>query len=341
MNIVLEGTITTLEPISIVLPDTGVATMTVLVNGEAQQTAYIPAGTLRGTLRRNACFALMESEASRNNPWSLFTVYNNVLGQNKDSESSEEVIDLVKINATRKANPIIDTFGSGLGFKSTLEVAHAVPLQPIANIKLRGARRDLDADQEVLSDMPASEQALWQARTAANSRRARIDAQKTAMQRAARALKGEEKEAAERAMAELDAQLEIAKGEMMGMAVSTRQPIDYEAMPLGAVLKHSMRLVNANENTLSVLLASLNYLSANPRVGGQRARGAGQIEADYTVKRIEGFDAAVLGTLHVGGFQPAQFNAVSSTGEQWYRDALQRWERMKNGELDLNWAANG
>lgn len=341
MNIVLEGSITTLEPISIVLPDTGVAKMNVLISGEVKETAYIPAGTLRGTLRRNACFALMEREAQLGRPWSLFTVYNNVLGQNKDSEAAEEVIDLVKINEARKANPIIDTFGSGLGFKSTLEVAHAVPVQPISLIKLRGARRDLDADYEVLSEMPASEQALWQARTAANSRRARIESEKTTMQRAVRALKGEEKEAAERALAEIDSELEKAKSEMLGMMVSTRQPIDYEAMPMGAELTHSMRLVNANQNTESVLVASLNYLSANPRIGGQRARGAGQIKAEYSVKRVDGFNAEVLGTLSVGAFQPAQFRGSSAEHDEWYRDVLKRWEFMKNGDLELNWAAMG
>jgi len=335
-NLIFTGTLTTVQPVSIVSPppegsrkDPRPAAMPVNFPGGLQETAYIPAGTLRGTLRRGVGFALMKAASANQHPWTLERTYNLLLGQNKDAEQEVEVIDVLGLKAQRLAEPMLALFGSGLGFKSTVEVAHAIPDSPVAPVTVRGTRHDLDHDPETLDLMTETEQGLWRQRTAANNRRAKLQIQLDQVTRAARQASGKEKDALTAKAKALDDAVKAEEAQMLGMAVSTRQPVDYQALPAGLTMSHSLRLMNSSPDTEALLLAALNYLSLNPVIGAQRARGAGEIRAEYAVKRVDGLDAPVpLGRIAIGGFDRAAFTPQDEKAGQWYETALARWQEL-------------
>jgi hypothetical protein len=340
-NLIFTGTLTTVQPVSIVPPppegsrqDTKkVATMPVNFPGGLQDTAYIPAGTLRGTLRRAVGFALMQAAQDHDKPWTLERTYNLLLGQNKDAEQEVEVVDVVGLKALRDAEPMLALFGSGLGFKSTLEVAHAIPDSPVAAITVRGTRHDLDHDPEALDMMAETQQGLWRQRTAANNRRAKLQIQLDQVTRSARQATGKEKDDLNKKAEALKAAVEAEEAQMLGMAVSTRQPVDYPALPAGLTMCHSLRLMNATPDTEALLLAALSYLSLNPVIGAQRARGAGEIRAEYQIKRVDGLKAPeTLGRILIGRFEPAAFELGDGKEGGWYEAALARWRELLKNE---------
>ena len=336
-NLIFTGTLTSVQPVSIVPPppegsrqDTKkVATMPVNFPGGLQETAYIPSGTIRGTLRRGVGFALMKAANEQKNPWTLERTYNLLLGQNKDAEREVEVVDVVGLKAQRDAEPMLALFGSGLGFKSTVEVAHAIPDNPVAAITVRGTRHDLDHDPEALDMMAENEQGLWRQRTAANNRRAKLQIQLDQVQRAARQASGKEKDDLNQKAEALKAAVAAEEAQMLGMAVSTRQPVNYQALPAGLTMSHSLRLMNATADTEALLLAALSYLSLNPVIGAQRARGAGEIRCEYQIKRVDGLDVPKpFGRILIGGFEPARFDPSDDSTEAWYDGTLTRWQEM-------------
>ena len=128
-RIIINATLTTVQPVSIRLPDQDghpVMTRGIDSEGQPKKTAYIPATTVRGKLRRLAVQPLMEAAAAAGKPWTLHQVYEAMLGQDAASEASEE-IDLAALKKRRADNHIVDLFGAGLGVKSRLSVGHFVP----------------------------------------------------------------------------------------------------------------------------------------------------------------------------------------------------------------------
>ena len=163
----------TLAPVSIVAPPaegskaTGHPTMP---RGDGE-TAYIPASTLRGKLRRGVVMPLAALAAKEGKPWRLPRLYSLLLGQDTESEKKAEIVDLKAIAKLRAAEPILDLFGVGLTLSGRLMVSHLLPVENVAPITITGSRHDLDDDESVVDMMTADDRATFEGRGMANTER--------------------------------------------------------------------------------------------------------------------------------------------------------------------------
>ncbi len=308
-KIIINATLTTVQPVSIKLPEqSGHPKMTrgVDSDGRPKKTAYIPATTVRGKLRRLAVQPLMQQAAAAGKPWTLHQVYEAMLGQDASSETSED-IDLVALKKRRADNHLVDLFGAGLGVKSRLSVGHFVPVVDVEPEAFAGVRKDLDSDIDVLDAMADSEVSRFVNRNATNSKRAAAEAvvKKLASQvrKAEKAVQDATEIKAALALAEAQRnELLAAMGEMKN---STKTLFSYEAMPSGIELKSRMIIDKATAKDLSTLLGALDLFSRTPVLGAQTARGCGEVCGNFQLLDGEG---AVLGVVSVGGYAPSQVN---------------------------------
>ena len=308
-KIIINATLTTVQPVSIKLPDQdGHPKMTrgVDSDGQPKRTAYIPATTIRGKLRRLAVRPLMEAAAKAGKPWTLHQVYEAMLGQDAASEASEE-IDLVALKKRRADNHMVDLFGAGLGVKSRLSVGHFLPAVDVQPESFAGVRKDLDSDTDVLYLMDQTEVDKFAGRNANNSKRSAAEALVTGMARQIRkAEKGgqdvtEQKAALALAEANRDA-LVLAMGEMKN---STKTLTSYEAMPAGIELKSRIIIDKATAKDMATLMGALDLFSRTPVLGGQTARGCGEVAGSFEMSDQDG---TLLGVISVGGYAPSKVN---------------------------------
>lgn len=333
-DLLLEGTIATIGPVSIQMPDAGEAGTRMPIagpDGVLTETGYIPATTIRGALRRAAVLPRMRAAAAAGSPWAMATIYARLIGQDAESEkkkSDDTPVDLQNIERLRNSDPALALFGCGLGVKSTLEVSHALPLVATALITLTGVRKDIDEDVENLAFLADHDKDIWLRRSAAVTRRVHRQAELDTLQRSLRKLSDAEKEAAKTKMAEIEREIAGIEGEMGDMLNTTKMLTSYRALPPGVTCRHSMRIRRENSDKAGQMFAGLNALSLSPLIGAQVARGCGEIRAEYEVRRIDGMSVEVLGTVEVGGSQPARFTSVNDAGRKWWADARAAWEGL-------------
>ena len=306
-KIIINATLTTVQPVSIKLPDQdGHPTMTRGVDSEGhpKKTAYIPATTMRGKLRRLAVQPLMQAAHAAGKPWTLHQVYEAMLGQDAASEASEE-IDLVALKKRRADNHIVDLFGAGLGVKSRLSVGHFVPAVDVAPESFAGVRKDLDSDTDVLDWMDADEVDNFINRNTTNSKRSEAEALvKTTATKVRKAEKaGQDSTVLKQALALAEAQRDKLAAAMGEMKNSTKTLTSYEAMPSGIELKSRIIIDKAISKDVATLLGALDLFSRSPVLGGQTARGCGEVTGNF---QLSDQDGAVLGVITVGGYAPAQ-----------------------------------
>ena len=311
-KIIIDATLTTVQPVSIKLPDQeGHPKMTrgVDSDGHPKKTAYIPATTMRGKLRRLAVQPLMESAKAAGKPWTLHQVYEAMLGQDAASEASEE-IDLVALKKRRAENHIVDLFGAGLGVKSRLSVGHFVPVIDVQPESFAGVRKDLDSDLDVLDLMDAVEVNKFVGRNTVNSDRASTEAlvKKLATQVRKAEKAGQDATEPKAALAIAEAkrdELLVAMGDMKN---STKTLTSYEAMPAGIELKSRIIIDKATAKDMVTLTSALNLFSRTPVLGGQTARGCGEVSGTFEMSDQDG---ALLGVISIGGFAPAKVSLTA------------------------------
>jgi len=308
-KIIINATLTTVQPVSIKLPDQdGHPKMTrgVDSDGQPKKTAYIPATTMRGKLRRLAVQPLMETAAAAGQPWTLHQVYEAMLGQDAASEANEE-IDLVALKKRRADNHIVDLFGAGLGVKSRLSVGHFMPVVDVAPEAFAGVRKDLDSDTDVLELMDAEEVNRFVDRNSNNSKRAAAEAlvkkMVTQVRKAEKA--GQDATDLKAALALTEAQRDTLVQAMGDMKNSTKTLTSYEAMPAGIELKSRLIIDKATAKDVSTLLAALDLFSRSPVLGGQTARGCGEVAGHFELSDQDGL---LLGVVSVGGYAPSKVN---------------------------------
>ena len=311
-KIIIDATLTTVQPVSIKLPDQeGHPLMTrgVDSDGHPKKTAYIPATTMRGKLRRLAVQPLMEAAKEAGKPWTLQQVYESMLGQDAASEASEE-IDLVALKKRRAENHIVDLFGAGLGVKSRLSVGHFVPLVDVQPESFAGVRKDLDSDTDVLDLMDPKEVDKFVGRNTNNSRRSAAEAVVTDLNRKIR-----KTEKAGQDATELKAALTLAETNRDGlvsamgdMKNSTKTLTSYEAMPAGIELKSRIIIDKASVKDMMTLTGALDLFSRTPVLGGQTARGCGEVSGRFEMSDQDG---TLLGVISIGGFAPAKVNLTA------------------------------
>ena len=192
-NIIINGTITTVGPLSITMPDgreyDGFPMMSrgIDEDGNAKKTGYLPATTLRGFLRRAIVTHDMMEAADAGEPYTLPKAYSELIGQDAASEKQAGEIDLLEIKKAREESPVLDLFGSGLGVSSRLRVGHFLPSVNVLPDKYSGVRKDLgdtDGVIELLSDEDATS---YYGRETSNNRRANAEGLVTTLTRQIRA----------------------------------------------------------------------------------------------------------------------------------------------------------
>lgn len=311
-KIVINATLTTVQPVSIKLPDQdGHPKMTrgVDSDGQPRKTAYIPATTFRGKLRRLAVQPLMEVAAAEGKPWTLHQVYEAMLGQDAASEANEE-IDLVALKKRRADNHIVDLFGAGLGVKSRLSVGHFMPAVDVAPEEFSGVRKDLDSDTDVLDLMDPAEVDSFVNRNTTNSKRADADALVKKLNSQVRKTEKAGQDATEpkAALVLAEANRDSLLAAMGDMKNSTKTLTGYEAMPAGIELKSRITIDKATGKDMTTLLGALDLFSRSPVLGGQTARGCGEVAGTFQILDREG---SVLGVVTVGGYAPSEVSWTS------------------------------
>lgn len=308
-KIIINATLTTVQPVSIKLPDQdGYPKITrgVDSDGQPKKTAYIPATTMRGKLRRLAVQPLMEAAAAAGKPWTLHQVYESMLGQDAASEANEE-IDLVALKKRRLDNHIVDLFGAGLGVQSRLKVGHFMPAVDVAPEAFAGVRKDLDSDTDVLELMAPEEVSRFVDRNTNNSKRSAAEAlvKKMASQVRKAEKAGQDVTELKAALALTEAQRDVLVSAMGDMKNSTKTLTSYEAMPAGIELKSRIIIDKATSNDLTTLMSALDLFSRSPVLGGQTARGCGEVTGRFEMSDQDG---TLLGVVSVGGYAPSQVN---------------------------------
>jgi hypothetical protein len=331
-TILIEAELTLVGPFSAAQPD-GDARYNnfpliqrgVDADGRPAMTGYIPAGAIRGKLRRGAVMPALLMNAEAGTPWPLATVYERLIGQNAASEAKmedEETLDLAAIAKQRDADPVLDLFGSGLGLKSRLLVSHFMPNENTLPAVMSGVRTDLDATEGVLESLGKKDQAAFVQREANNRLRSQAEAAAEQLERMlkmrgqdrpagrarqsdwqkAQALSPEQATAAEAQLEELRKRAITAREAMGGMEVSSLLPHTHLALPPGLVLKGRLIVDRPRDRDVQLLTDALDMLSRRPLLGAHVARGCGEISATFDFKR----NGDLFRRVVVSGFAPAK-----------------------------------
>lgn len=317
-NIIIEAVITTKGPLSIAMPVAQGGRANEYNNfplmargqdeeGKLMQTAYLPASTVRGFLRRASGLAAMEKRGIGKT--TLQQAYSDILGQSADAK---EEVDLVKLAALRDEDPILDLFGSW-SIKSRLLVSNFLPKANVLPQAVTGVRKDLEDTDGVLECLSESDRQAYHNRSDINSQRAAADAVFKGIKREMAKAKKEGKPLAdlEAALAIAESKAAVLKSEMGDMANSSRTITEFFAMPVDVALHGRMVIEQAKERDLGLLLQALDALSIRPILGAQVARGCGEIAGRFTIK----VDGMVVKTVSTGGWEPSRvedFMAVES-----------------------------
>lgn len=248
----------------------------------------------------------MQAAIAAGKPWTLHQVYEAMLGQDAASEANEE-IDLVALKKRRADNHIVDLFGAGLGVKSRLSVGHFMPVVDVAPEAFAGVRKDLDSDTDVLDWMDPDEVNRFVDRNSNNSKRAAAEALvKKMISQVRKAEKaGQDVTELKAALALTEAQRDALVLAMGDMKNSTKTLTSYEAMPAGIELKSRIIIDKARPKDVATLLAALDLFSRSPVLGGQTARGCGEVAGHFEMSDQDG---TLLGVVSVGGYGPSKVN---------------------------------
>ena len=313
-TIVIHSTIFTEAPLSITLPTAEglganrfdnfpVMTRGIDQDGNKLQTGYLPATTVRGFLRRAVVLDAMKRAAQDGKHYTLQKAYEDLIGQDAESESKQEV-DLIKLLEKREANPIVDLFGVGLTLKSRLLVSHFVPKVNVLPDVFTGVRKDLDDTDGVLESLNKADQETFMGRSESNSRRAKAQSVVDDLKRKIRKEKKENKstEDLEKALVEAESNVEKYETEMGAMQNTSRTLTSYFAMAAGIPLSGKIIVENTKERDLPMIELALNSLSLHPLLGAQVSRGCGEISGQFDIT----IDGALVKKISIGGWKQAE-----------------------------------
>lgn len=311
-NIVIKGTITTVGPLSISMPDTidfgGFPVMTRGIDEEGQlkKTGYLPATTLRGFLRRAVVTHEMREAAENGQHYSLQKAYSELIGQDSQSEQQAGDIDLLEIKKMRDESPVVDLFGSGLGVASRLRVSHFLPEKNLLPEKFMGVRKDLEDTEGVIDTLSDHDAKQYYGREQANSRRAQAMQNVTKLKReiGSAARKGEDADELKQQLVEADKIAGKYKLEMGDMAVSSRTIVSHYALPVELPMHGKLVILNAKDRDLDMLEFGLNCLSREPVLGAQSARGCGEVRGTFDVL----IDGKLIKKMEIGGYSDAKID---------------------------------
>ena len=318
VNTIFNMVLTTEQPLSITLPvakftrenrfaNSPVMTRGLDAEGTKQETCYIPATTFRGMLRRHVVVPLMEERAANGNHYTLDEAYRDLIGQDAASEQQPDEIDLIALKDMRTKNSIVDLFGFGLGVQSRLKVSHFLPTHNILPEVFTTARKDLgDADDGAILDLVRDEEReKYLKRANANSKRSAAESL------LGRLVKQKKKDGPS---ADLDAQIVLTESKveeyreaMDGMTNSSRTILTHYAMPVGVQWTGRLIVTNSTEKDIEALCGALDRFSSYPMIGGQHARGCGEISGVADIET----DRKLVKKISFGGFAPAKIDNMT------------------------------
>lgn len=308
-NIIIDAVITTKGPLSIAMPVAQGSRANDYNNfplmargqdedGKLMQTAYLPASTLRGFLRRAAGLAAMEQRGVGKT--TLQQAYSDILGQSSDAK---EEVDLVRLTAIREADPILDLFGSW-SIKSRLLVSNFLPKVNVLPQAVTGVRKDLEDTDGVLENLSEPDRQAYYNRSDTNSQRAAADMVVKGVKRELAKAKKESKPLGdlEAALAAAETKAAALKTEMGNMANSSRTVTEFFALPASVDLHGRLVIEQSKGRDLGLILQALDALSARPILGAQVARGCGEVAGRFTIK----MGGNIVKTVAVGGWEPSR-----------------------------------
>ena len=316
-RLIIEATITTVGPLNIKLPlpegkkEMPFDAFPVQARGlgedlQTRRTAYLPATTVRGFLRRSATLARMKRAAADGKPYKMKAIYKELIGQDSASEekSAEGQVDLLAIERERDENPVLDLFGCGLGMKSRLMVGHFTPDADVLPEAYMAVRKDIDSTEGVLALMDQQDVQAFYSRSSNNSKKSAASALLKKLRRELKIAEKESKPLADlqTAITVTEKNIEDSEADMAGMTNSSLMPVGYYALRSGVDLRSRIVVMKARDRDLQIILDGLNDLSLTPVLGGNVARGCGEISGKFHIKDETG---RLLKTVSIGGFQPA------------------------------------
>lgn len=338
MQIIFEGTIVPVTPVSIVPPPPEGARpervqrlprMPVFNDGIRAETAYIPASSIRGRLRHTAVALVIECLRNAGEPGMrlrdyLFNAIGGVFDRKEEDEDRTRGIDLVAMSQAREANPLVSLFGAmTVKLGGRLRTGHAIPKVPFEPEPFdRGVRMNpFSRSPELLKQFSRDEAEEFLERNRhlreGNKQEDLAQRKKRELQR----LKGRDADppTIEKLEQEIADAEERAKQEFeaAGGFVNIQQPLPgYEALPVGLEMRNRMSLLDPTAVELALFLATLDRFAQDPRIGGHASYENGLIEAKWTVYIADGGQRANIGECFVSPEEGLKLNVTHPVFEE-------------------------
>lgn len=340
MDIRLEGTITARTAITVSRADArdrdkGVVMQRIMEAGTATFRPVIAGETIKGALRaaaNRAVLARLDTHYDR-----ILPLYRNMIGGIK-GRAKQDPVDILKVRGLRSANPIASLFGLAepMWIQGHLQIQWAIPRTDDCITEIGpGARRDPAAvDPAFFDALAPDEQAKYFAYQGTTKEVSELRGRRTAIKREIAKIRskdvaepgdplriealGREDKAIDVQIASLRSGQDIA--ETVGRPLDTRK-----AIAAGTVMDHAIFLSGREVSDIEVglLLATLEELTEENRIGGGRSAGHGWFAADYevNVRERKGEPWRSPGRLGMGAFK---FEVPSDPLLERARDAFER-----------------
>lgn len=361
----LTGAITLRSPLAITLPGatdgakttdpTPVPSTIVYEPGAGMvDTAYIPASSFRGTLRRAGHDALNRRLRQMGRELlDLRSFYMLRIGGVKNKGSEGQSKDVSGEAALRERNPFVSLFGAAdagtVSFLAgRLEVDHAlprVPLNPAVCPAFASMRTDdmLRSPEASLSALPASAASVWKTLFEASINTSALKKRKKALEREAAIARSAKDAAKLTAVQEELAEVNDVLAEAPG---SIAQPLaGYRAIPAGTVLDLNITVNRGNEAELGAFFDALDAMSLDPAIGGHRNHGCGRFAASWAVTATTFTDEGKIERERLGTIDLDESNGLKVEGGA-LKDIIERsikaWAKaVDEGDFVYHKAARG
>lgn len=331
-TVILDGTLTAVSPIAVSPPkpqgerDDGdrvqrLPRMPIMEDGSMRMTAYLPASTIRGALRRAAVAAaidlLAENGAPKLTPNDyLLLALGGVKDRKDEGGGADDTkgVDLQAVRDFRLRNPLVSLFGAmAIDVGGNLRVGHGIPAVPLADPGHLGvgARHDPFARQPALLelfDADAANDFLTRNDFRLEGNRLENQAEqakrKLGEQRRSRTADPEKVKELTEQVARLDADAKAAF-ERAGGKVNIQQPLaGYEALPVGLEMRHRVVADQVPPVELALLLAALERFALAPVLGAHVAHGCGEVTGSWSVSVARrGAPAEPAGTIAMDNYR--------------------------------------
>lgn len=346
-TLVISSVVTAVSPISITQPGDRNKNKAPVVMVSGNKHACIPGSSLRGMLRRQARAELHEKLSQKSGgdlAWDLREFYWHTIGgvrlskddAGNDFKSISEVVPFTLVENIRARDPLMSLFGSfdPCTITSRIQVGNAVCNEPIVVKSMNGETTvnldkqpsvrsdDLQRSPDVASILSPKALEEWAAITVGTRAAASIRREIEELERAAREARraGRDTTSIYAEITKLGKERDSLIKSSEGSSVSIQQLVDAsELIPAGSMLNQRIRLVNASDVEIGLLLASLKRYANDCMVGGKRNTGNGEIKLDWSIRDVNaGGTVARIQVSLDDGF-------VIADGEDYVNEKIGAW----------------